>query len=189
MMITTIDPSYRNFAMARIEVLGRYDYKVIDFRRPEFDLALKKKSSLGVIEQRLKGAEYLSHFLEHINDSWYDTTHIIAELPGGSQSARAAICTGVVLGVLSSTQDKINFVRPMDVKKAVTKQMKLEGIKLKTKHPTKHDIIKWARGKHPEAPWTNAIKYDEHYADAIAVCYAWEDLGRYLPMISVGGRK
>lgn len=186
--IITIDPSYRNFAMAKIERFGKYDYKVLEFSRPSKNMAmLGRKSGKGVIEQRVEGAHALCRFINHTLDAWLDCLDIVAELPGGSQSARAAVCVGVVLGVLSSVRDhEILFVRPIDVKKAINKQMEVDGMKAEGKYPSKHEIIKWAKNRHPEAPWTGKIKFDEHYADAIGVCYAWDDLGRVPLMTSWG---
>lgn len=97
-----------------------------------------------------------------------------AEVPVGSQSARAMASYGICAGVLGSMRASgIPFfeVNPTEVKKATVGKATA----------TKAEMIEWAVSRHPEANWpwymqkgqklVSAAKA-EHQADAIAAIYA-----------------
>lgn len=102
-----------------------------------------------------------------------DVDILIAELPTGSQSARASagygICIGLI-GALNMELIEVIQVTPMQVKKVVGKD-----------NPSKSEMIDWAVDLHPEADWPT-YKRDglyyisgakaEHMADALAAIYA-----------------
>jgi Holliday junction resolvasome RuvABC endonuclease subunit len=94
---------------------------------------------------------------------------IVAEVPFGSQSARASWALGIALGVLASIPDLVE-VTPMEVKA-------MSG----EKHADKDWMIEWAMDLHPNAPWvTRKLKgnivqvagQNEHLADAVGAIYA-----------------
>jgi hypothetical protein len=100
--------------------------------------------------------------------------YIAAEIPSGTQSARASWSLGIALGTLTylsrlSNKDLIE-VTPSMVKKIVDLG----------KNPDKKDIINWAVKKYPHLNWKTIkrkglIVYtndNEHCADAIAVMEA-----------------
>lgn len=99
---------------------------------------------------------------------------IFAEVPVGSQSARAMASYGICVGVLGSLRAVgIPFfeVTPTEVKMA--------GPSKKT--ASKSEMITWAMDAHPEAPWPTyksngkvivSEAKAEHMADAIASIYA-----------------
>lgn len=106
--------------------------------------------------------------IKHMVDTWAPD-HIVAEVPFGSQSARASWALGIALGVLASIPDLIE-VTPRDVKAATGE-----------KHADKDMMIEWAMDLHPDAPWKmrklkgNLIQVsssNEHMADAVGACYA-----------------
>ena len=96
-----------------------------------------------------------------------------AEVPHGSQSARAMASYGICVGVLGSLRNSgFNFheVTANEVKKVI-------GID----KPSKRDVIQWAYDRHPDAPWPFRKKGGEstiveskanHMADAIVAIYA-----------------
>jgi Holliday junction resolvasome RuvABC endonuclease subunit len=99
---------------------------------------------------------------------------IFAEVPVGSQSARAmasyGICVGV-LGFLRASGYPFFEVTPEDVK--------IAGFGNKTS--TKAQMIQWATTAHPEAPWPTRKEHGqvlvnagkaEHMADAVACIHA-----------------
>lgn len=102
-----------------------------------------------------------------------DIDIICAELPVGSQSARASagygICMGII-GALNASLPKIIEVTPQAVKKVVGK-----------KDATKLEVIEWVLDHHPEVNFPtyrqNGIEYisaakAEHMADATVAIYA-----------------
>lgn len=95
--------------------------------------------------------------------------YIAAEIPFGSQSARASWALGIALGVLAGVDDLIQ-VTPLQVKAASGE-----------KHADKDYMIEWAMGLYPDAPWrTRKLKgnlvqvagVNEHLADAVGVVHA-----------------
>jgi hypothetical protein len=98
---------------------------------------------------------------------------IFAEVPVGSQSARAmtgyAICVGI-LGTMRSQGLPFYEVTYQEVKRVTGNAA-----------AKKKDMIAWAMAKHPEAPWPTYRRNGtvlvsegtaEHQADAIAAIYA-----------------
>lgn len=93
-----------------------------------------------------------------------------AEIPVGSQSARASLCSGICIGVLGSLRANSQFVEvtPNEVKLASVGDRKA----------TKKQMIAWAVQKHPEAPWPRKSNGEillgdaEHMADAVGAIYA-----------------
>jgi Holliday junction resolvasome RuvABC endonuclease subunit len=94
----------------------------------------------------------------------------IAEVPVGSQSARASWTLGIVVGVLAGVPVPLIEVTPSEVKLVATGSNKA----------TKAEMIAWAVGKQPEANWKSRkqhgrnilTKDNEHLADALAAVYA-----------------
>lgn len=99
-----------------------------------------------------------------------ETSFAIAEIPTGSQTARAAFAFGICIGVLSGSPIPIIQVQPTEVKLATVGK----------KNATKDEMIAHAIKAHPDAPWLThkskgAIVYNadnEHLADAVSVIYA-----------------
>lgn len=99
----------------------------------------------------------------------YNPDHIVAEVPFGSQSARASWALGIIIGVLSSIPNLVE-VTPKEVKTASGEPA-----------ADKDWMIEWAMDRHPEAPWvTRKLKgnivqvagANEHLADAVGAIYA-----------------
>lgn len=99
-----------------------------------------------------------------------DNAITFAEVPVGSQSARAMASYGMCIGLLANVKGPLISVTATEVKMAATGN----------KNATKNDMIQWAVNKHPQAHWitikrggvscpTNA---NEHLADALAAIYA-----------------
>jgi Holliday junction resolvasome RuvABC endonuclease subunit len=94
----------------------------------------------------------------------------MAEVPGGSQSARAAKTLGIATGVLASVQCPLIEVSPEEVK--------LASVGKKT--ASKEEMRQWAFEKHPNAGWMMRklkgefvpLNDNEHLADALAAIYA-----------------
>lgn len=104
-----------------------------------------------------------------------------AEIPQGSKSARASLCSGICIGVLGGLRAKSQFfeVTPNEVKLATVGDRKA----------TKKQMIEWAVNKHPEAPWPRKTNGEillgdaEHMADALAAIYAGLETDQYKQLI------
>lgn len=93
--------------------------------------------------------------------------HIMfAEIPVGSQNARAAWSLGIAIGVVARTPCPLVEVSPAEVKLVLGK-----------KSASKAEMIAWAHYNHPAAPWLRdregkLLNSNEHLADALAAIYA-----------------
>jgi hypothetical protein len=89
-----------------------------------------------------------------------------AEVPVGSQSARAMASYGICVGVLGSIQIPLVQVSPTEVKVAA----------INCKTASKEEMIAWGVHRHPEAPWLRRngklLTKNEHLADACAAIHA-----------------
>lgn len=91
-----------------------------------------------------------------------------AEVPSGSQSARASHDLGIVVGVLAAHPIPMIEVNQHDVKMAAVGNSKA----------TKRDMIEWAVSLYPDLNWpikangSIIVTQAEHLADAIGVLHA-----------------
>lgn len=102
-----------------------------------------------------------------------------AEMPIGSQSARAMASYGVVVGLLASLPVPLIQVSPQEVKIAAVAD----------KTASKEEMINWARQMYPEAGWLRrggrVIAKNEHMADAIAVVFAGVETEQFQSLLSI----
>lgn len=111
-----------------------------------------------------------------------------AEVPVGSQSARAMASYGICCGVLGGCPLPLIQVTPTEVKKAAVGHGTA----------TKEEMIEWAVAKHPEAPWLRVkstgklLGKNEHLADAVAAIYAGIKTAEFKSaiamLVSMGGK-
>ena len=102
-----------------------------------------------------------------------EINRVIAELPGGSKSAKAAalmkMATGLAIGMCTAHDIMIDWISPRNVKQYA----------LGDPHATKKKIIMWARRKHEAwlpKPFPKSAGEMEHIADSMAVYYAYKQL-------------
>ena len=121
-----------------------------------------------------------------INDR--DPHFVMAEVPTGSQSARSALTSGIVIGLLGCGLSKVPLIQVSPA------EVKMASCKIKT--ATKEEMIAWAVGKYPTLDWLTVkrngvyepVKKNEHLADAIAALEAGiltEEFQRAVAMLRV----
>lgn len=164
--IVGMDPSLRNWgvAQATLNVLT-LEYVITDL------LLISSEDEAGKSVRKnsddLRRAKTLH---EGMIKACEGVSFAIAEVPHGSQSARAMASYGMCVGVLSACPIPLIQVSANEVKLAVT------GKKI----ATKSEMIDWAMNKHPAAPWLmrklkgrmQPIGDNEHLADACAAIEA-----------------
>lgn len=169
--VVGFDPSLRNTGIA----LARIDIVTLAITVDDLYLADTDKQSgkqVRVNSDDLRRASVIVAAM-HAKAKSYGARFAIAEIPSGSQSARANLGFGVCIGALASLQlagIPIIQVQPVDTKLASTGK----------KTASKDDIIAWAMAKYPDLPWLTRklkgavvpIKDNEHLADATAVIHA-----------------
>lgn len=164
------DPSFSNWGLAEgvydpvtdklvinwLDVISPVISKTKQTRQSSVDLQRAKQLAKGFIE-RVKLADVIA-----------------AEVPHGSQSARAMAGYGVCIGILGMIG---NLRIPLIEVNAIETRTVITG----KREATKAQAIAWAMAKHPEAPWPMQTKKGvssvveskaEHMADAIAAIYA-----------------
>lgn len=175
------DPSFSNWGIAegiydpctrQLEIVGLDVIRPVakggkQTRQNSIDLERAKQLSKGLLP-RLRTTDLFT-----------------AEVPHGSQSARAMAGYGVCIGILSlvsNTQVPIIEVNAIETRMVITGK----------REATKEQAIAWAMTKHPEAPWPmRAGKVNaslaEHMADAIAAIYAGmeTDIFKTMAMLAV----
>lgn len=112
-------------------------------------------------------------------------TLAMAEIPQGAQSARAAWCLGIALGVIAGVQIQIIQVSPIETKLAT----------VGSKTASKAEMIEWAVSEYPDANWLThkskgKIIYsaaNEHLADAVAVTHAGMKSEQFQQLVTIMG--
>lgn len=97
-------------------------------------------------------------------------TAVFVEVPSGGQSYDAVLGFGMVIGIYSMIDQEPIEVSPSETKMAA----------VGTKTASKEEIIEWATGKFPTAPWRMVkrkglmvpTKDNEHLADGVAIAHA-----------------
>jgi Holliday junction resolvasome RuvABC endonuclease subunit len=96
---------------------------------------------------------------------WQPST-AFCEVPVGSQNARAMMSYGACMMLIAACPVPIHPITPDEVKIAAVGH----------KTAAKEEMVEWAVGKHPDAPWLRQkgrpIAKNEHLADATAAVYA-----------------
>jgi len=160
-IVLGVDPATRNWGMVLLDTSTDTIIDMITVRQEQsFNKAKYSKSSryLDI------GRKITEVFREWCSRS----TVCFSELPTGSQSSRAAVCSGICLGVLSGCPIPLVGSTPIQVKKVFTGD----------RSASKHKMIDRAEELYPDANWNRhkktgvIMRKDEHKADAIAAIHA-----------------
>jgi hypothetical protein len=174
--VAGMDPSSRNWGIAggtvctvtgkltikSLRVVRSIETKGKQVRQSSSDLSMAKQLYEGVLP-------------------YMKARVICAEIPVGSQSSRASLCSGVCIGILGSLRNTSQFIEvsPTELKVAS------HG----SKTATKKQMIAWAMKAHPEAPWPRKSNGEvllgdaEHMADAVAAIYAGLATDQYKQLV------
>lgn len=166
--LVSFDPSLRNWGcVTAILESTTGKVTVTGMNLIETAEAVSAKKGVRQNSQDINSATLL---VEGVEQACTDASIAFAEVPVGSQSARAMASYGICVGVLGSIKIPLIQVTPTEVKKA--------SVGIAT--ATKEEMIQWAVVKHPEAPWLRIkrkgvmelLNKNEHLADAVAAIYA-----------------
>lgn len=158
--ILSFDPSLRNWGVTAAIYNTTSNQLYIKAGK-----VISSKPDKSKIRQNTKDLNIAKYLFSELKDVYSQADLIIAEVPHGSQSARAMVSYGVCIGVLGSL-DSINKpfiqVAASDVKQIVG-----------TVDTSKLEIIKWVKRRHPEVlDWMPCNTKAEHICDAIVAIYA-----------------
>lgn len=163
--VAGIDPSLRNTGLVIMDVHSEDGslYNMVDLHliRTEPSKVKTQRKSSADFQAASEIASDLRYRLK-----LHNVQVVFAEVPSGTQSARASFALGISLGIIASISPAPIEVTPL--------QTKVHSIGIKT--ATKHEMIEWAVGKYPDAPWLRRgdklLNANEHLADAIGVVHA-----------------
>ena len=162
--VVGIDPSLRNTGLVKMV----YDTESGECELLDTLLVKTEASSDKTVRTSNKDYKRAKSLAKALIDFVKQSDLVIAELPIGSQSARAMASYGVVIGLLAGILgDDLISVNPTEVKEVT-------GL---GKTATKRQMIEWAYSKYPDnVKWlmsgTRLINDNEHLADAVAVVHA-----------------
>lgn len=177
--VVGLDPSLNNWGMARgiIDASGLYISKLSVIQ----PVLLRGKQ----VRQNSKDLDAAVQLFTATHSMALGADLIFAEVPVGSQSARAmasyGICCGV-LGALRGVGRPFIEVTPTEVKMAT----------VGTKTATKAEMINWATTQFPSAPWPRYPRNSEaliseakaeHMADAIGAIWAGVKSNQFLQLL------
>lgn len=160
--IASFDPSLRNFGIAKAVYNGKVELKDLSL------IKTKPNKKLNRGEDDLRCARKI---IEEINPiiKWAD--YVVAEIPVGSQSARAAWTLGIVLGILATIPNLIEV--------SATEAKAVTG----NKRASKKKVTKWATSRYPDANWLyyrgRLVNDNEHLADAVCALHAAINRGEF----------
>jgi len=161
-----IDPSLNNLGLA----FADYDVDSGELSITGLKLVTTDSASGKTVRKSSDDLRRARLLYEGMNDACDGISIVCAEVPVGSQSARAMASYGICVGVLAGCTLPFIEVSPNETKMAAV------GIRT----ATKGEMIEWAMKKYPKAGWltrkskgvavpTNA---NEHLADAVAAIVA-----------------
>lgn len=164
--IVGIDPALRNFgyALATVDIKsGKFTVTDLELVKTEDDAGKKVRRNSDDLRRCRTHVEALKRITE-------GAALVAAEIPVGSQSARAMASYGACIGILAACEVPIIEVTPTENKVRATGK----------KTASKDEMIEWAHNLFPKAPWLTrksggkeVLKNEnEHLADAVGAINA-----------------
>lgn len=153
-MLLALDIAFNNLGWSVIK-----DGKPIDFGTIRTEKS-KKKSVRVSDDQATRAALAAQELVDII--AKYQIEGIVAELPSGSQNAKAAklmgYASGLVIGVAAVANLPCEWISEGDAKKAA----------IGRRTGTKEEMMDWARKTFPGIDFPTAKTHFEHVADSLA---------------------
>jgi Holliday junction resolvasome RuvABC endonuclease subunit len=183
--VVGIDPSLTATGLAK----GTYDTITGELKITEL-LLVETQAQTGKTVRRNSDDMRRSSDIARTVHAFLKGAHVaFAEIPTGSQSARANLAFGVCIGIMSTVgivgefRGRLIQVLPQEVKKAFTG----------SKNAAKEEMIDEARRRWPDAPWmTRKLKgqivpvaKNEHLADACAAINAGIKTDEFLSVVQM----
>lgn len=185
--VVGFDPSLSNWGV----VIGSYDKHTKQLVITDAYVIDSKPSKVKDVRTNSKDIMRAEDLYKESLRAMEDAIFVSAEVPVGSQTARAMASYGVCVGVVAA----LNFTLP--VIQTTAEEGKILACNSKT--ASKADMIAWAMNKHPELPWKYhkdpktgeqviTAKWAEHVADALASLYVMletDEVKRTVNMLSI----
>lgn len=164
--IVGIDPALRNFGFAQATL----DVHTLEYTIDNLILVESESEAGKTVRKNSDDLRRAGDLYRGLVNACKGATLAIAEIPVGSQSARAMASYGMCVGVLAACPIPLIQVTPSEVKIAAVGK----------KTASKDEMIEWAMNRYPAAPWLmrkskgvmTPMNDNEHLADACAAIEA-----------------
>lgn len=164
--IVGIDPALRNFGFAQATL----DVHTLEYQIDNLILVESESEAGKTVRKNSDDLRRAQQLYGGLVLACTGAALAIAEVPVGSQSARAMASYGMCVGVLAACPVPLIQVLPHEVKLAATGY----------KQAAKEEMIEWAMGRFPSANWLMRkskgqmvpMNDNEHLADACAAIEA-----------------
>lgn len=181
--VVGIDPSMRNFGFVKGTIDLNDDNYALTIERLELVTTEIDKETKKVVRKNSDDLQRARKLHQAVQQFVGDANMVFAEIPVGSQSARAMASYGICLGVLASIKKPLVQLTPTEVKLAAVGD----------KNASKEDMIAWATSAYPDANWLrtkrNGVvsfsKNNEHLADAVATIHAGILSDQFIQAVSI----
>jgi hypothetical protein len=163
--LLAVDPALRNLGFARLVMPlegGALRLEGLRLVQTENGAGKTVRKNSDDLRRASEGWEAMCE-----EAAWADL--VAAEIPSGTQSARGAMSNGISLGLLAA----LARLRPLIQVTALEAKRVATG----RKTASKDEMITWATGLYPQAPWLRRklsgemrlLDANEHLADAVAI--------------------
>jgi len=177
--IAAIDPSLRNFGMAKLNL----NMETMSLTIEKMELVETDKQTSKTVRQNSDDLRRAKQICKSFHNFILDCKLVFAEIPSGAQDARSALSFGAVIGILAACPKPLIQVQPSETKMAT----------VGTKTASKEEMISWATGVYPEADWLKRnlkgkvvyIAKNEHLADAVAIAHAGLDTDQFQQVLAM----
>lgn len=177
--IVGIDPALANFGLAEVT----FSMENLTFHVDKLVLPQTESDAGKQVRKNSDDLRRARILHDGLIASCKGAAFAIAEIPVGSQSARAMASYGVCVGVLAACPVPLIQVTASEVKMAATGY----------KNATKDEMIEWAMHRYPYANWVMrkvkgvmvAQNCNEHLADALAAIEAGVKTDQFKQAISI----
>lgn len=166
--VVGLDPSMSNFGIVR----SRVDMDTLEVEIEDMILAKTTSEARKNIVKQSDDLRRATVVRDALIEHTQHAAVVISEIPycNPGTYASANFNAGLVTGVLASCPVPVIQVNPSEVKMAAVGH----------RQAGKEEMLEWALGKHPNAPWLmrkykgtmRPIADNEHLADALATIYA-----------------
>jgi Holliday junction resolvasome RuvABC endonuclease subunit len=159
--IVGIDPALNNLGLAQVTL----DLDTMELSNIHLSLPQTESENGKTVRKNSDDIRRAKILYEGMVKACEGASFAIAEVPVGSQSARAMASYGICCGVLAACPIPLIEVTPTEVKLAAIGE----------KNASKIEMIEWGMAKYPDANWVMrkskgvmvAQNCNEHLADAI----------------------
>ncbi|WP_342234576.1 hypothetical protein [Inquilinus sp. OTU3971] len=179
-----VDPALRNFGLVRARIdLASLETPELVWDVEDMDVIKTANESGKTVRKSSDDLRRAMEMHKGFHGMAKGCALIFAEIPSGSQSARANISAGMSIGVLASSPVPIVQVQPIEAKKKTVGRATA----------TKDEMIDWATARFPNAPWRRRkfrgkwelLGENEHMADGCAIIKAGLETDQFLQVASM----